>query len=67
MIGRLTRVVGGKGQGSVMKLTTPEIAWHDKEPVFSADFHHRGELLRLATGGADKDVKASLYSVGQPE
>ena len=59
MIGQLTRVVGGKG--SAMKLTTPEIVWHGKEPVFSADFHHCGEILRLATGGADKDVKVSLY------
>jgi chromatin assembly factor 1 subunit B len=40
-----------------MKLTTPQIVWHSKEPVFSADFHHSGELWRLATGGADKDIK----------
>ena len=40
-----------------MKLTTPQIVWHGKEPVFSADFHHSGDLWRLATGGADKDVK----------
>lgn len=58
MIGQLTRVDGGKA--SAMKLTTPEIVWHGKEPVFSADFHHCGDLLRLATGGADKDVKVSL-------
>ena len=42
-----------------MKFSTPEIVWHSKEPVFSADFHHAGELWRLATGGADKDVKVS--------
>ena len=40
-----------------MKLSTPEIVWHGKEPVFSADFHKNGATWRLATGGADHDVK----------
>jgi len=40
-----------------MKLSTPEIVWHGKEPVFSADFHRNGATWRLATGGADHDVK----------
>ena len=48
-----------------MKLTTPQIVWHSKEPVFSADFHHSGELWRLATGGADKDIKVD-YPVTPP-
>ena len=43
-----------------MKVTTPQIVWHSKEPVFSADFHHNGAAWRLVTGGADKDVKASF-------
>ena len=40
-----------------MKLSTPEIVWHGKEPVFSADFHRNGAVWRLATAGADQDVK----------
>lgn len=42
-----------------MKVCTPGIVWHSKEPVFTADFHntHGGENWRLATGGADNDVK----------
>lgn len=53
--------LAGKIAGSrTMKLTTPQIVWHSKEPVFSADFHHSGELWRLATAGADKDVKVDL-------
>ena len=43
-----------------MKLCTPQIVWHSKDPVYSADFHHSGELWRLVTGGADKDIKASF-------
>ena len=42
-----------------MKLMTPEIVWHSKEPVFSADFHRRGPNWRLATGGADNDIKVT--------
>lgn len=38
---------------------TPEIVWHSKEPVFSADFHRRGPSWRLATGGADNDIKVT--------
>lgn len=38
-------------------MVTPEIAWHGKEPVFSADFHRRGDEWRFATGGADNDVR----------
>lgn len=43
-----------------MKVTTPQIVWHSKEPVFSADFHRNGAAWRLVTGGADKDVKVSF-------
>ena len=42
-----------------MKLMTPEIVWHSKEPVFSADFHRKGPNWRLATGGADNDIKVT--------
>ena len=43
-----------------MKVTTPQIVWHSKEPVFSADFHRNGAAWRLVTGGADKDIKVSF-------
>ena len=43
-----------------MKVSTPEIVWHGKKPVFSADFHRNGPKWRLATGGADNDVKVSI-------
>ena len=46
-----------------MKLATPEIVWHSKEPLLSADFHRAGPSWRLATGGADNDVKVKLYSI----
>lgn len=43
-----------------MKLCTPEIVWHDKDPIYSVDFHHEsGSEWRLASGGTDKHVKAS--------
>ena len=45
-----------------MKLSTPEIAWHGKEPIFSVDFSKTGPTWRLASAGADNDVKVSLTS-----
>ena len=42
---------------SDMKLDTPEIAWHGKEPILSVDFSKVGSTWRLASAGADKDVK----------
>ena len=43
-----------------MKLITPEIVWHNKEPVLSVHFHRNGPLWRLVTGGADNDVKVYM-------
>ena len=40
-----------------MFVTTPEIVWHNKEPVFGIDFHHNGSICRVATAGADQTVK----------
>jgi chromatin assembly factor 1 subunit B len=41
-----------------MKLCTPQVAWHSKDPVYSVDFHClRGFEWRLASAGTDKDVK----------
>ncbi|MBN3312022.1 CAF1B factor, partial [Atractosteus spatula] len=38
-----------------MKVITCEIAWHNKEPVYSIDFQHGGDrkINRLATAGVD--------------
>ncbi|EDO38692.1 predicted protein, partial [Nematostella vectensis] len=44
-----------------MKLVTPEIAWHGKEPVLSVDFCKIGAFSRLASAGADTDIK--IWSV----
>lgn len=41
-----------------MKVHTLEISWHAKEPILSADIC--GD--RLATGGADTDVKVRPHT-----
>ncbi|KAG7257274.1 hypothetical protein CRUP_003971 [Coryphaenoides rupestris] len=45
-----------------MKVVTCEIAWHNKEPVYSLDFQQQrggdGRVLRLATAGVDTTVRA---------
>uniref|UniRef100_W5MIS4 Chromatin assembly factor 1 subunit B n=1 Tax=Lepisosteus oculatus TaxID=7918 RepID=W5MIS4_LEPOC len=42
-----------------MKVITCEIAWHNKEPVYSIDFQHGGDrkVNRLATAGVDTTVR----------
>ena len=35
---------------------TPEVVWHEKQPILSVDFHQSG---RLASGGADNFVRVS--------
>ncbi|KAG7467311.1 hypothetical protein MATL_G00152030 [Megalops atlanticus] len=42
-----------------MKVVTCEIAWHNKEPVYSMDFQQCGEgrINRLATAGVDSAVR----------
>ena len=46
-----------------MKVITPEIAWHEREPVYSVDFQtnsgDKKEICRLASGGVDKIVRVS--------
>lgn len=37
-----------------MKFKLLNVVWHDKDPVFSIDWHPSG---RIATGGSDKEVK----------
>ncbi|RXN28976.1 MORC family CW-type zinc finger 3 [Labeo rohita] len=45
--------------GVRMKVVTCEIAWHNKEPVYSMDFQQSGEgkTQRLATAGVDTTVR----------
>ncbi|XP_067848479.1 chromatin assembly factor 1 subunit B [Heptranchias perlo] len=42
-----------------MKFVTCEIAWHNKEPVYSVDFQHGpdGRIDRLASAGVDTAVR----------
>ncbi|XP_048202207.1 chromatin assembly factor 1 subunit B [Perognathus longimembris pacificus] len=42
-----------------MKVVTCEIAWHNKEPVYSLDFQHtaNGKIHRLASAGVDTAVR----------
>jgi WD40 repeat protein len=42
-----------------MRAKTLQIIWHEKEPVFSADFHPGGYL---ATGGADREIKVQIWA-----
>lgn len=46
-----------------MRLDTPEIAWHGKEPILSVDFSKIGSTWRLASAGADNDVKVGSTNV----
>ncbi|CAL8268406.1 unnamed protein product [Lota lota] len=49
-----------------MKVVTCEIAWHNKEPVYSLDFQHNGDgrVLRLATAGVDTTVRVWRVDTG---
>ncbi|KAM9804838.1 chromatin assembly factor 1 subunit B [Neosynchiropus ocellatus] len=49
-----------------MKVVTCEIAWHNKEPVYSLDFQHSGARrpCRLATAGVDTTVRLWRVDVG---
>ena len=40
-----------------MKFITPEIVWHSKQPVYSVDFSVNLSSYRLASAGADKEIK----------
>ena len=46
-----------------MKVNTPEISWHGRDPVYSCDVQpHQGgkSPLRIATAGTDSNVRVSL-------
>ncbi|CAI5655885.1 chromatin assembly factor 1 subunit B isoform X2 [Oreochromis niloticus] len=49
-----------------MKVVTREIAWHNKEPVYSLDFQHSsdGRIHRLATAGVDTTVRLWRVDAG---
>ncbi|XP_023669541.2 chromatin assembly factor 1 subunit B [Paramormyrops kingsleyae] len=49
-----------------MKVTTCEIAWHNKEPVYSMDFQQwaEGRIHRLATAGVDSTVRMWKVETG---
>lgn len=54
-------VGAGSKDCEAMKVVTCEIAWHNKEPVYSLDFQHSsdGRTHRLATAGVDTTVRVS--------
>ena len=46
-----------------MKVVTPEIAWHEREPIYSVDLQPlsgSGNLQRLASCGVDRVVRVRL-------
>jgi hypothetical protein len=43
-----------------MRVKTLQILWHDKQAIFTADFEPNGGS-RLATGGADQNVRVCSY------
>ncbi|XP_057708567.1 chromatin assembly factor 1 subunit B [Corythoichthys intestinalis] len=49
-----------------MKVVTCEIAWHNKEPVYSLDFQHGSDgcTHRLATAGVDTTVRLWRVDMG---
>ena len=47
-----------------MKTVTPEISWHERDPVYSVDFQHQvGPIQRLATCGTDRCVRVSVLNI----
>lgn len=44
-----------------MKIDTPEISWHSRQPMYSLDIQPgKSEVKRLATGSTDANVRVSL-------
>ena len=45
-----------------MKFTTPEIAWHGRDPIYSVDFQYiKGSIQRLATCGTDRHIRVNIF------
>jgi len=45
-----------------MKFITPEISWHERDPVYSVDLQNTGDaggVRRLATCGTDRNIRVS--------
>lgn len=44
-----------------MKVTTPEISWHERDPIYSVDIQPGNRSIkRLASGGVDKFVRVGF-------
>ncbi|XP_064628393.1 chromatin assembly factor 1 subunit B-like isoform X2 [Lineus longissimus] len=47
-----------------MKLCTPEISWHNRDPIFSVDFQkYDGKIQRMVTSGTDKNIRIWQVSI----
>lgn len=47
--------------GELMKITTPEISWHGRDPIYGVDFQtNRESDCRLATCGTDSKIRVSV-------
>ncbi len=45
-----------------MKVVTPEILWHEREPIYSVDLQPlSGNFQRLASCGIDRVVRVGLW------
>lgn len=50
-----------------MKVTTPEISWHERDPIYSVDFQPgKWSIQRIASGGVDKIVRVRFVFVSFP-
>lgn len=48
-----------------MKVTTPEISWHERDPIYSVDFQPGNrKIKRIATTGVDKFVRVWEIKIG---
>jgi chromatin assembly factor 1 subunit B len=51
-----------------MKVTVPEISFHNRDPVLSLDVQHNSpdDVIRMATGGTDTHVivRLAIYNIG---
>ena len=44
-----------------MKVTTPEISWHERDPIYSVDIQPGcRKIRRLVSGGVDKYVRVGI-------
>ncbi|KAJ8252979.1 hypothetical protein GJAV_G00207830 [Gymnothorax javanicus] len=66
LIFRIFRALLGFTIRISMKVVTCEIAWHNKEPVYSMDFQQQcdGKIQRLATAGVDSTVRMWKVEMG---